>query len=142
MGAESNRYRTRRRSPGSATTSPASARRARCLAIACRVIGSRAARSVAVAGPPEASAAKIARLLGSASAAKTCSATASRSGGIEVAGQLTEFLYPALGVPVVGLAVRVLGQLGEPGLHHRQPRPGTGRLEGELDVGAPGVILG
>ena len=45
------------------------------------VIGRRPARSVAVAGPPAASAARMARRVGSASAVKTCSATASGSGG-------------------------------------------------------------
>src|SRR5262249_21889968 len=147
-GAARGGSRTRRRSPGSAVTSPAPASSARCLAIACRVIGSRPARSVAVAGPPEASAARMARLLGSARAVKTCSATASRlascwrSGGIEVFGQFAQLAGPALDMTVVGLAVGVVWQLREPGLDHRQPGAGTGRLEGELHVGPPRVILG
>src|SRR5262245_50770833 len=112
----------RRRSPGSATTKPASESKARCLAMACRVIGSRAARSVAVAGPPWASAARIARRLGSARAVNTSCATASRSGlGIEVGYQLAKFVGPSLGVAGVCLVVAVgLGQLGEAGLHHGQ----------------------
>src|SRR5215831_10918160 len=121
IGAERSRYRTRRRSPGSAVTRPAWASSARCLAIACRVIGRRPARSVAVAGPPEASAARMARRLGSARAVKTCSAIASTSGGIEVADQVAELLRPALGVAVVRLAVDVLGQLGETALDHLEP---------------------
>src|SRR5215472_13101004 len=101
IGADTSRYRTRRRSPGSARTSPASASSARCLATACRVTGSRIARSVAVAGPAAASAAKMARRVGSASAANTCSATASASGGIEVGGQLAQLLRPPPGVAVI-----------------------------------------
>src|SRR6185312_9927140 len=102
---------------------------ARCLAMACRVIGSRSARSVAVAGPPEANAARMVRRVGSARATKTCSATAStsasgrsgsgRSGGIEVADQLAQLLGPALGVAVERLAVGVVRQLREPGLDDR-----------------------
>src|SRR5690349_10069123 len=110
-----------------------------CLAMAWRVIGSRAARSVAVAGPPAASAARTARRLGSARATKTCSATASvsagrgvGSGGIEVLDQLVELALPAGGVAAEGLLVRVLRQLREPALHHRQPGAGGHRLEGEL----------
>src|SRR5262249_9177153 len=149
-GAARGGSRTRRRSPGSAVTSPAPASSARCLAIACRVIGSRPARSVAVAGPPEASAATMARRLGSASAAKTCSATASMSGsataspsgGIEVAGQFGQLLRPAIGVAVVGGAVGVAGQLGEPGLDYRQPGARPGGFEGELDIGPARVIVG
>ena len=49
------------------------------------VIGSRAARSVAVAGPLLASAARMARRVGSASALNTCSATASMSMGVRSA---------------------------------------------------------
>src|SRR5215470_10564851 len=135
MGAERSRYRTRRRSPGSAVTRPASASRPRCLAIACRVIGRRWARSVAVAGPSAASVAKMARRVGSAKATNTCSATASASGGIEIGGQLAELLGPAVGVAVVRLAVGILGQLGEPGLDHRQPRAAAHGFERELDVG-------
>ena len=67
---------------------------------------------------------------GSASAVKTCSATPSmsgwrsgrRSGTMEVAGQLAQLTRPALHMGVVGLAVGVLGRLGEPGLDHREPR--------------------
>src|SRR6516162_1372955 len=142
IGAERSRYRTRRRSPGSAVTRPASASRARCLAIACRVIGRPAARSVAVAGPAAASSAKMARRVGSARATKTCSAAVSMSGGIEVAGQLGQLLRPPVGVAVVGLAVGVLGQLGEPGFDHRQAGARTGWFERELDVGAARIVLG
>src|SRR5215469_17075379 len=104
-------------------------------------MGRRAARSVAVAGPAWASVARMARRVGSARAVKTCSATASVSGGIEVGGQLTQLLRPALGVPVVGLVVGVLRQLREPGLGHRQPGARVGRLEGELYVGTSRVTL-
>jgi hypothetical protein len=51
-------------------------------------LGQRPARSVAVAGPPAASAARMARRVGSARALNTCSAIASMSGGIEVVDQL------------------------------------------------------
>src|SRR5205823_11259876 len=142
IDAERSRYRTRRRSPGSAVTRPAWDSMARCLAIACRVIGRRSARSVAVAGPRAASAAKMARRVGSARAVKTCSAIASLSVGIEVADQFAQLARPALGVAVVGLAVGVLGQLGEPALHHPQPGARPGRLEGELDIGAARIVLG
>src|SRR5512134_1301734 len=100
-------------------------------------MGRRAARSVAVAGPPAASAARIARRLGSARAVKTSSATASMSGrdGIEVLDQLAELTGPALGVAVEGLAVGVLGQLREARFDDGQPGAGAGRREGELDVG-------
>ena len=47
---------------------------------------------------------RMARRLGSASAAKTCSAIASMSGGIEVADQVTQLARPALGVTVECLA--------------------------------------
>src|SRR5215471_6050778 len=104
-------------------------------------MGSRAARSVAVAGPAWASAARMARRVGSARAVKTCSATASVSGGIEVGGQLAQLLRPAFGVSVVGLAVGVLRQLGEPALDHRQPGARAGRLEREFDVGAAWIVL-
>src|SRR6516165_1332034 len=142
IGAERSRYRTRRRSPGSAVTRPASASRARCLAIACRVIGRRWARSVAVAGPREASAARMARRVGSARAAKTCPAIASTLCGIEIRDQLAQFLRPAFAVAVVRLEVGVLGQLREPALYHRQSRARTGRLEGELDVGPARIARG
>src|SRR5581483_822319 len=118
------------------------ATRARCLAIACRVIGSRVARSVAVAGPPAASSAKMARRLGSARAAKTCSAIASSSRGIEVLGQLAQFARPALHVGVICLAVDVRRQLREAGLDHGQPGARARGLEGELDVGAARIVLG
>src|SRR6266571_5872441 len=110
--------------------------------MACRVIGRRAARSVAVAGPPEASAARMARRLGSARAAKTCSATASMSGGIEVGGQFAQLARPPLAVAVVRLAVVVLRQLREAALDHGQPRARTGRLERELDVGTSRIVVG
>src|SRR5262249_40447763 len=142
IGAERSRYRTRRRSPGSAVTRPVSASRARCLAIACRVIGSSTARSVAVAGPLEASAARMARRVGSARAVKTCSAIASMSSSIEVGSQLAKLLRPALGVAVVRLAVDVLGQLRETGFDHRQPRADTGRFERELDVSPTRIVRG
>src|SRR3954469_634692 len=124
-----------------------------CLAMACRVIGSRAARSVAVAGPAEASAARMARRLGSARATKTCSAIASRSrsasrseaawsGGIEVGDQLAELAAPALDVAVERLLVRVVRQLREARLDHREPGAGAGRLQGELHVRPARVVLG
>src|SRR5712691_565751 len=142
IGAERSRYRTRRRSPGSAVTRPASASRARCLAIACRVIGRRPARSVAVAGPPDASSARMARRLGSARATKTCSAIASMSGGIEVVDQLAQLARPTLSVAVVRLAVGVFRQLSEAGFDHGQPRARTDRLERELDIGAARIVIG
>src|SRR5215468_12715251 len=101
-----------------------------------------AARSVAVAGPVAASAARMARLLGSARAAKTCSATASMSGGIEVVGQFAQFARPAPGIAVVGLAVNVIGQLGEPAFDNGQPGAPAGRFERELDVGPTRILLG
>src|SRR6476619_1306495 len=104
----------RRRSPGSAMTSPASVSRPRCLAIAWRVIGRLAARSVAVAGPRDASAARMLRRLGSASAAKTSSATASGSGaGVEVFDELTQLTPPALDVATERAGVHIVGQLRE-----------------------------
>src|ERR1700748_1367929 len=142
IGAERSRYRTRRRSPGSAVTRPASASSARCLAMAWRVIGSWPARSVAVAGPPAASAARMARRLGSAGAVKPCSAIASLSAdGIEVVGEFAQLTCPPLGVAVVGRAVGVLGQLREPGLDHGEPRARAGRLQRELNVGAARIVL-
>src|SRR5689334_5711472 len=118
--------------------------------MAWRVMGRRAARSVAVAGPPEASAARRARRLGSARATKTCSATASSSGGmrgatsggVEVGDQLAQLARPALGVALERLVVRVVGQLGEPGLDDSQPRARGRRLKRELDVGAARVVVG
>src|SRR6476619_6435712 len=110
-------------------------------------MGRRTARSVAVVGPPDASAARIARRVGSASAPKTCSATASVSGsasggigsrvsgGVEVVDQLAELARPALGVAAVRLLVGVVGELGEAGLDHGEPRAGTDRFERELDIG-------
>src|SRR6266545_695295 len=126
----------------SSRRSQSRASRARCLAIACRVIGRRPARSVAVAGPPDASAARMARRVGSARATKTCSAMASTSAGIEVAGQFAQLALPALGVAVVRLAVGVLWQLGETGLDDRQPCARTGRFERELDIGTARIVLG
>ena len=90
-----------------------------------------AAVTVAVAGPVAASVARMARLLGSARATKTCSAIASMSGGIEVADQLAQLAQladPAFGVGTESLAVCVIRQLGETALDHRQlpnqvPRP-------------------
>src|SRR5512146_669968 len=110
--------------------------------MACRVVGRRAARSVAVAGPPEASAARMVRRLGSARAVKTCSAIASASGGIEVGGEFAQLAHPSLAVAVVRLAVGVPRQLGEAALDHGQPRARTGGLERELDVGAARIVLG
>src|SRR5580704_11122025 len=94
--------------------------RARCLAMAWRVIGNRAARSVAVDGPSVARAARMVRRVGSASATKTCSATASMSDSMDVIRQLCQFSRPALAVGVVGLAPGVGGKLGEAGLHDMQ----------------------
>src|SRR6516162_1852590 len=104
-------------------------------------MGRRAARSVAVAGPAWASVARMARRVGSARAVKTCSATASVSGGIEVGGQLAQLLCPAFGVPAVGLAVGVLRQLREPGLDHRQPGARADGFECELDIGTARIVL-
>src|ERR1700712_5329183 len=152
IGPESTRCRMRRRSPGSTVTRPASASRSRCLVTAWREIGTRLASSVAVEGPCLERSARIARRVGSASAAKTASATASgrstspgaSSGGmcgVEVRGELAQLAVPALGVAAVG--GRVLGrpELREAGLHDVQPGPGGHRLEGELDEGAArGVV--
>src|SRR5436305_1735081 len=99
-----------------------------------------APRSVAVAGPPAASAARMERRLGSARAAKTCSAIASASGGIEVGGQFAQLAHPALAVAVVRLAVGILRQLGEAALDDGQPGARAIRLEGELDIGAARVV--
>src|SRR5688500_3748151 len=110
--------------------------------MAWRVMGSRVARSVAVAGPCAASAASSARRLGSASAVKTCSATASTSGGIEVRDQLAELSAPAVDVAAERRAVRVGGQLGEAGLDDRQAGARAGGFERDLDVGAAEVVLG
>src|SRR6476646_179344 len=110
--------------------------------MACRLMGSRMARSVAVAGPPDASAARMARRVGSARARKTCSAIVSMSGGIEVVDQLSQLANPALGVSVNLLPVGVLPQFGETGRDHREPRPRAGRLERELDIGPAWIVLG
>src|ERR1700727_359233 len=116
-------------------TRPASAMRARCLAMAWRVIGSRAASSVTVDGPSVARAARMVRRVGSASATKTCSATASMSGSMDVIGQLCQLSRPTLAVGVVGLAPGVEGELGEAGLYDAQPGAVAVRFQGELDVG-------
>src|SRR5690348_11886716 len=100
--------------------------------MACRVIGRRSARSVAVAGPPDASAARMPRRVGSAKAMKTCSAVASMSGRIEVVDQVTELVRPTVGVAVVRLAVVVVRQLGEAGFDHREPGTRTDRFQCEL----------
>ena len=84
----------------------------------------------------------MARRVGSARAMKTCSATASMSGGIEVVDQLAQLARPALGVAVERLAVGVLGQLREAALDHGQPRARADRLERELDVGAARIVVG
>src|SRR5262252_2136381 len=132
-----------RRSPGWAVRRPAWDRWVRCLAMAWRVMGSRAARSVPVAGPRAASSARMARRVGSARAAKTCSAAVSGSGraagpgsgagsrGIEVGGQLAEFLGPAFGVAAERLGVHVVGELGEPGFGDGEPGALAVRGEGE-----------
>src|SRR5258705_8915141 len=122
-------------------TSPASASRPRCLAVACRVIGRRAARSVAVAGPRDASAARMLRRLGSASAAKTSSATPSESRpGIEVIDELTQLALPPLDVAAVRTGVKVVGQLREAGFDHGEPGPFGHRLKGELDIGTAWIV--
>src|SRR6476469_6559991 len=107
-------------------------------------MGRRAARSVAVAGPLAASAARIPRRLGSARAVKTSSATASLSGGvgIEVLDQLAQLAGPAVGVPVEGVVVAVLRQLREAGFDDGQPGAGAGRLQRELDVGTARIVVG
>src|SRR5260370_40442116 len=100
-------------------TSPASVSKPRCLAIACRVIGRLAARSVAVAGPRDASAARMLRRLGSASAAKTSSATAPGSrAGTEGFDRLNQFALPPLDVAAVRPGRKVVGPLREAGFHH------------------------
>src|SRR5690349_16529076 len=116
--------------------------RARCLAMACRVIGNRPARSVTVEGPSVARAARMLRRVRAASAMKTCSAMASMSGAIDVLRQFCEFPQPALTVGVVDLAPGIDGKLGETGLDEAQQGAVAVRLQGELDVCAPGVVLG
>src|SRR5437016_2822532 len=116
--------------------------RARCLAIAWRVIGRLAARSVTVAGPSVARAARMARRVGSARATKTCSATASMSGSIEMLHQLGQLTRPAVAVRFVRLAPDVDGQLGEAGLRDAKQCAVAGGLQGELDVGAARVVRG
>src|SRR4029079_3130071 len=103
-------------------------------------IGRCVARSVAVAGPSVARAARIVRRVGAASATKTCSATASRASGIQVVRQLGQLPRPALAVGVVRVAPRVDRQLGEAGLDDAQPRPVAVGLQGELHRGAAGVV--
>src|SRR5690606_22994471 len=94
-------------------------------------------------GPWVASAARMARRVGSARATKTRSAVASRSGGgIEVVNQLAQFAPPTVGVAVERGAVRLVRQLREGALDDREPRPRADRLEGELDVGTARVALG
>src|SRR5215211_3693268 len=106
-------------------------------------MGRRAARSVAVAGPPAASAARIARRVGSARAVKTFSATASTSGrgGIEVLDQLGQFAGPALGVALEGGPIAVFGQLREAGFDHGQASAVVSRLEREFDIGPPRIVV-
>src|SRR5689334_170592 len=84
----------------------------------------------------------MSRRLGSATASMSGGRSCRRSGGIEVAGQLAQLARPAVHMAVIDLAVSGLGQLREPGLDHREPRAGTGRLERELDVGAARVVVG
>src|ERR1017187_6019907 len=123
-------------------TSPASVSMPRCLEIACRVTGRLAARSVAVAGPRDASTARTLRRLGSASAANTSSATASGSrAGIEVFDELTQLALPPLDVAAVPAGVKVAGQLREAGFDHGEAGPSGHRLKGELDIG-PARIAG
>src|ERR1700757_3870485 len=116
--------------------------RARCLAIAWRVIGRLAARSVTVAGPSVARAARMARRVGSARATKTCSATASMSGAIEMARQLSQLTRPAVAMRLIRLAPDAGGQLGEAGLRDAKQRAGASGFQGELDVGAARVVVG
>src|SRR5664279_5705496 len=108
----------------------------------CRVIDNRPDRSVAVLGPCSASEARIARRLGSASAAKTPADTSSGSGRIEVGHQLIELRAPALDVALVARLQPLLRELGEAALGDGEPGAGRGRLEGELDAGLPRVALG
>src|SRR5689334_16870773 len=112
-------------------TRPASAIRARCLAMAWRVISSRAARSVAVAGPSVARAARMRRRVGSARATKTCSAMSSMSSAMEVLRELGELSGPAVAVGVVGVAAALDGKLGEAGLDHAQHGAVAVGFEGE-----------
>src|SRR5947209_3434873 len=122
-------------------TSPASLSKPRCLAIACRVIGRLAARSVAVAGPRDASAARMLRRVGSASAAKTASATSSGSpAGIEVFDKLIKLALPPFDVAAVRAGVKVVGQLCEAGFDHGEPGPFGHRLKGELDIGTARIV--
>src|SRR3989442_11258822 len=106
-------------------------------------MGRRVARSVAVAGPVAASAARIPRRLGSARAVKTSSATASISGrvGIEVLDQLAQLTGPAVGVAVEGLAIAVFRQLREARFDDRQPGAAAGRRQRELDIGAARIVV-
>src|SRR5437867_3668127 len=107
-------------------------------------MGRWAARSVAVAGPPAASAARIPRRLGSARAVKTSSATPSMSGrvGIEVLDELAQLMGPTVGVAIEGLAVGVLRQLREARFDDGQPGAGAGRCQRELDIGAARIVVG
>src|SRR5688572_7334550 len=107
-------------------------------------MGRRLASSVAVAGPPAASAARIPRRLGSARAVKTSSATASMSGrvGIEVLDQLVQLTGPAVGVAVECVVVAILRQLCEAGFDDGQPGAAAGRLQRELDVGSARIVSG
>src|SRR5438034_8138531 len=106
-------------------------------------MGSRVARSVAVAGPLDASAARIPRRLGSARAAKTSSATASMSGrvGIEILDQLAQLVGPAVGVGFEGFAVAVLRELREARFDDGQPGATAGGRQGEFDVGVARIVV-
>src|SRR3954453_6312681 len=134
MGSERCRYSTRRPRPASAVTSAASSSSTKCFATPCRVIDSRADSSVAVPGPCSARAARMARRVGSASAAKTPAATSSASGRIEIRGQLPELGSPPLRVAVVGLLQPLVGELREAALVDDEASATGGGLEHELDI--------
>src|SRR5262252_3743626 len=110
--------------------------------MACRLMGRRMARSVAVAGPPDASAARMVRRVGSARAMKTCSAIASTSGGIEVFDELAQLAHPTLGVAAVRLLISLVVQLAESAFDDGEPGARPDRFEGELDIRAARVVIG
>src|SRR5205085_2693417 len=83
-----------------------------------------------------------ARRVGSASATKTCSATDSMSGAIEVVRQFGQLPRPTLAVRLVGVAASVERQLGEACLDDPQHGAGLFGLESELDVRATWVVVG
>lgn len=78
---------------------------------------------------------------GSASAAKTPSATASGSPpGIEVFDEFVQLAPPPLDVATVGTGVEVVGYLGEAGLDDSEPGSAAHRIEGEFDLGTARIV--